>query len=111
MTTLADEHCQEYPRGTPPLSEDEAAQLASEVPGWERDGTASLRREYTFGSFRDAFGMVARAALVAEREWHHREIERGWGGAAFELTTHTAGGLTRNDFIMAAKLNALEQGS
>jgi 4a-hydroxytetrahydrobiopterin dehydratase len=107
MTQLAEEHCQEYPKGTPPLSEDEAAELAREVPEWERKGTSSLRREYSFGTFRDAFGMVARAALVAEREWHHPEIELGWGRAAFELTTHTAGGLTRNDFIMAARLDRL----
>jgi len=109
MSQLSDEHCQEYPKGTPPLSEDEAAKLAGEIPGWERNGTSSLRREFEFPNFRDAFGMVARAALVAEREWHHPEIELGWGRAAFELTTHTAGGLTRNDFIMAAKLNALAE--
>ena len=107
MTELAKEHCQEYPKGTAPLSEDEAAKLAREVPAWERNGTSSLRREYAFDTFRDAFGMVARAALVAEREWHHPEIELGWGRAAFELTTHTAGGRTRNDFIMAARLDQL----
>ena len=109
MTQLADEHCQEYPKGTPALSEEEAAGLARQVPSWERDGTRSLRREYSFETFRDAFGMVARAALVAEREWHHPEIELGWGRAAFELTTHTAGGLTRNDFIMAARLDRLTE--
>jgi 4a-hydroxytetrahydrobiopterin dehydratase len=109
MTELAKEHCQEYPKGTAPLSEDEAAKLAQEVPAWERKGTSSLRREYSFDTFRDAFGMVARAALVAEREWHHPEIELGWGRAAFELTTHTAGGLTRNDFIMAARLDQLTE--
>jgi 4a-hydroxytetrahydrobiopterin dehydratase len=107
MSELAQEHCQEYPKGTPPLSEDEAARLAEQVPSWERKGTTSLRREFSFDTFRDAFGMVARAALVAEREWHHPEIELGWGRAAFELTTHTAGGLTRNDFIMAARLDRL----
>jgi 4a-hydroxytetrahydrobiopterin dehydratase len=107
MTPLADEHCQEYPKGTPPLSGEEAARLAEQVPAWKRNGTSSLRREYSFDNFRDAFGMVARAALVAEREWHHPEIELGWGRAAFELTTHTAGGLTRNDFIMAARLDRL----
>jgi 4a-hydroxytetrahydrobiopterin dehydratase len=110
MTDLADDHCQEYPKGTPPLPEEDAAELASQVPGWEREGTKTLRREYSFPNFRDAFGFVCRAALVAEREWHHPEIELGWGRAAFELTTHTAGGLTRNDFIMAAKLNRLSEG-
>jgi 4a-hydroxytetrahydrobiopterin dehydratase len=110
MAPLADEHCQEYPKGTSPLSEDEAAQLKQEVPDWQRDGTSSLRREFSFPTFRAAFGMVAQASLVAEREWHHPEIELGWGRAAFTLTTHTAGGLTRNDFIMAARLDRLVEG-
>jgi 4a-hydroxytetrahydrobiopterin dehydratase len=91
------------------LSEEETASLASEVPGWERDGNQRLRRVFEFPNFRDAFGFVARAALVAEAEFHHPDIELGWGRAAFELTTHAAGGLTRNDFVMAAKLNELAQ--
>ena len=93
MTDLADDHCQEYPKGTPPLSEEEAAELASaRCRAGSATARQTLRREYSFPNFRDAFGFVARAALVAEREWHHPDIELGWGRAAFELTTHTAGG-------------------
>ena len=44
------------------------------------------------------------------REWHHPDIELGWGRAAFELTTHAASGLTRNDFVMAAKIDRLAGG-
>jgi 4a-hydroxytetrahydrobiopterin dehydratase len=107
MGNLVDEHCEEKPKGTPPLSEQEAGALAAEVPGWKVDGNARLTREFTFPNFRDAFGFAAKAALVAEREWHHPEIELGWGRCAFELTTHSVGGLSRNDFIMAAKLERL----
>jgi 4a-hydroxytetrahydrobiopterin dehydratase len=106
---LASEHCEACEKGTPPLSEDESARLASEVPGWEREGNQRLRRVFEFPNFRDAFGFVARASLVAEAEFHHPDIELGWGRAAFELTTHAAGGLTRNDFVMAAKLDELAQ--
>jgi 4a-hydroxytetrahydrobiopterin dehydratase len=105
MTDLAKEHCEAT---NPALDEDEAGVLASEVPGWTRSGTASLRREFEFPNFRDAFGFVARAALLAERQFHHPDIELGWGRAVFTLTTHSAGGLTRNDFIMAAKIDALQ---
>ena len=59
--------------------------LSSEVPEWERDGTRSLRREFSFQDFRDAFGFVARAALIAEAEGHHPDIELGWGRASFRL--------------------------
>jgi 4a-hydroxytetrahydrobiopterin dehydratase len=102
-----DEHCQEYPEGTPPLLEGEAAELAAEVPGWERDGTRALRREFAFDDFSGAFGLVARVALLAEAESHHPEVELEWGRAAFRTWTHTAEGLTRNDFILAAKIDQI----
>jgi 4a-hydroxytetrahydrobiopterin dehydratase len=107
MTELAAAHCEVCTPGTPTLPEADAAELSTEVPEWERDGTRALRREFSFPNFRDAFGFVARAALIAEAEGHHPDIELGWGRAAFELTTHAAKGLTRNDFVLAAKIDQL----
>jgi 4a-hydroxytetrahydrobiopterin dehydratase len=107
VTDLARQHCEPCRSGTPPLPEEEAALLAREVPDWERDGNRSLRRELSFKNFRDAFGFVARVALLAEAEGHHPDIELGWGRATFELTTHAASGLTRNDFVLAAKIDRL----
>ncbi len=93
--------------GALPLPEDEAAELSAQVPAWQREGTSALRCEFSFPNFRDAFGFVARVALIAEAEGHHPDIELGWGRAAFELTTHAASGLTRNDFVLAAKIDQL----
>jgi 4a-hydroxytetrahydrobiopterin dehydratase len=107
ITELVDEHCQEYPPGTPPLSEEEVAQLIGEVPGWERDGNGRLTREFAFDDFGGAFGLVVRVALLAEAESHHPRVELEWGRAAFASWTHTAEGLTRNDFILAAKINQI----
>jgi pterin-4a-carbinolamine dehydratase len=107
MTELASAHCEACEPGTPTLPEEEAASLSSEVPRWQLEGTKSLRREFEFPNFREAFGFVARVALVAESEGHHPDVELGWGRAAIELTTHAAGGLTRNDFIMAARIDRL----
>ena len=109
MSTLASEHCQACEQGTPPLSEEEAAGLSADVPEWQREGNQKLHREFSFANFRDAFGFVARVALVAEAEGHHPDIELGWGRASFDLTTHAASGLTRNDFVMAAKIDRLLQ--
>jgi 4a-hydroxytetrahydrobiopterin dehydratase len=109
VSELAAEHCEACEKGSPPLSEEEASRLAQELPEWTRESNQKLRREFKFDNFRDAFGFVARAALVAEAEFHHPDIELGWGRAAFELTTHAASGLTRNDFVMAAKLDRLAQ--
>jgi 4a-hydroxytetrahydrobiopterin dehydratase len=111
VSALASEHCQACEKGTPPLAEEEAAKLGADVPEWQREGNQKLRREFSFENFRDAFGFVARAALVAEAEAHHPDIELGWGRAQFELTTHAASGLTRNDFVMAAKIDRLAQES
>lgn len=109
MSDLAGEHCREYPPGTPPLSELEATELQRQVPAWERDGSGALRREFHFDDFSGAFGLVVRVALMAESESHHPEIELEWGRAAFRTWTHTASGLTRNDFIMAARIDLLVQ--
>jgi len=106
-TQLAAERCEPCAKGTPPLEEREAAALDEQVPGWRREGNRSLRRELSFPNFRDAFAFVARVALVAETEGHHPDIELSWGRAAFTLTTHAAGGLTRNDFVLAAKIDRL----
>jgi 4a-hydroxytetrahydrobiopterin dehydratase len=107
VSALAAAHCEACTPGTPPLPEPEAAELSAHVPDWERAGTSALRREFSFPNFRDAFGFVARVALIAEAEGHHPDIELGWGRATFELTTHAASGLTRNDVVLAAKIDRL----
>jgi 4a-hydroxytetrahydrobiopterin dehydratase len=108
VSELAAAHCEACTPGTPPLPEREADELSAQVPAWERDATHALRREFSFPNFRDAFGFVARVALIAESEGHHPDIELGWGRAAVKLTTHAASGLTRNDFVLAAKIDQLD---
>jgi 4a-hydroxytetrahydrobiopterin dehydratase len=104
---LVNDHCQEYPPGTPPLPEAEVTRLAGEVPRWERDATGALTREFAFDDFGRAFELVVRVALLAEEEGHHPRVELEWGRAAFTTWTHTAAGLTRNDFILAAKIDQI----
>ena len=85
------------------------ARLTDKVPGWERDRTGALTCEFAFDDFGRAFGLVARVALLAEAEGHHPRVELEWGRAAFTTWTHTAAGLTRNDFILAAKIDQLAE--
>jgi 4a-hydroxytetrahydrobiopterin dehydratase len=105
---LAKRHCQACVPGTPPIEEARAVELEAQLdPAWSREGTTRLRREFRFRNFRDAFGFTARVALLAESEGHHPDLELGWGRVAVTLTTHAAGGLTDNDFILAAKIDRL----
>jgi 4a-hydroxytetrahydrobiopterin dehydratase len=102
------EHPIEYPVGTPPLGEEEAQALGTHLdPGWQRDGTGRLGREFAFGNFRDAFGFATRVALLAEREFHHPELTVAWGKVLVVFWTETVNGLSRNDFIMAARIDRL----
>ena len=104
MTELANEHPQEYPKGTAPLDDDQAQHLAREVPEWTIDGK-SLTRSFEFKNFNEAFGFLARVALLAEAESHHPDIFNSWNKVELRFWTHTAEGLTRNDFIMASKID------
>ncbi|MGH2754860.1 MAG: 4a-hydroxytetrahydrobiopterin dehydratase [Actinomycetota bacterium] len=105
MTELRSEHPQEYPKGTTSLPGNEIRRLASEVPRWEVRGNR-LVRAFEFRDFNQAFGFLTRVALLAEAESHHPDIGNSWNEVTLEFWTHTAAGLTRNDFIMAARIDA-----
>jgi len=66
-----------------------------------------LGRRYTFKDFARAFAFAGRIAALAEAEGHHPDLKVGWGYVEVELTTHAIGGLSRNDFILAAKIDEL----
>ena len=104
MSALHKEHPQEYPKGTPSLSKEEAGTLAREVPGWTLESDR-LIRELELTNFQESFSFVSRVALLAEAEGHHPDIAISWNRVTLSFWTHTAEGLTRNDFIMAAKIN------
>ncbi len=104
---LADQQCQHPDTG--PISSDEAEQLARQVPNWTSDGTC-IQRELRFKGFREAVDFVLSVADIAEQQDHHPDITISYNMVKLSLTTHKAGGLTRNDFIMAAKVNRLVGG-
>jgi 4a-hydroxytetrahydrobiopterin dehydratase len=105
--SLARERCAEIRTGTPPLTAEEANSLAESVAGeWQVD-EGEIRREFTLQTFNAAFGLATRIALLAEAQGHHPELEIGWGRLVVRLSTHAVGGLSRNDFIMAARIDRL----
>lgn len=108
--SLARERCVELRAGMPALTTEEARLLAGAIAReWQVDG-AEIRREFTFKTFNAAFGLATRIALLAESQNHHPELEVAWGRLVVRLTTHSVGGLSRNDFIMAARIDRLAGG-
>ncbi|MGH7775644.1 MAG: 4a-hydroxytetrahydrobiopterin dehydratase [Candidatus Dormibacterales bacterium] len=103
---LASRRCEPCERGTPPLPAARAAELAAQVPEWQivEDGRA-LARIFRFEDFVSAVQFVNRLTPIAEGEGHHPDLEVGWGRVRVRVSTHAAGGLTDNDFILAAKID------
>src|SRR5262249_15127425 len=106
---LAMRHCKSCEGGVPPLSADEVEQLRPSVPEWQVvDGGKNLRREWKVRDFAEGLAFFDRIGRVAEAEDHHPDLHlTGYRNVAVELWTHAVGGLTENDFILAAKIDQL----
>ena len=107
---LARKHCVPCEGGIPALSTEEIAPLLSQLDGWNVVGGKRLAKTYRFPDFVQALAFVNRAGEVAEAEGHHPDLYLTWGKVGVELTTHAIGGLTENDFILAAKLDEARAG-
>ncbi len=106
--SLSGKTCTPCRGGVAPLSRDEAEHLLGDTPGWSLDEAAKLvERRFTFDNFLSAMAFANRVGEVAESEAHHPELVLSWGYCVVRLWTHKIGGLHQNDFIMAAKVNAL----
>jgi 4a-hydroxytetrahydrobiopterin dehydratase len=89
---------------------DEAARkgLAQRLPTWTMvEGRDALQRTFRFKDFSEAFGFMARAALVAERMDHHPEWRNVWNRVEVVLSTHDAGGLTERDVALAEAMDKI----
>jgi 4a-hydroxytetrahydrobiopterin dehydratase len=88
------------------LDQDAIARRLTEVPGWQRDGDAIVKRA-TLGDFKEAMAYVNQIAEIAEAQNHHPDITIQWNKVTLSLSTHSAGGLTANDFDLARRIDAL----
>jgi 4a-hydroxytetrahydrobiopterin dehydratase len=82
------------------------ARELAEVSGWERAGD-SIIRTATLGDFKEAMVYVNQIAEIAEERNHHPDITIQWNKVTLTLSTHSAGGLTANDFDLARRINTL----
>jgi 4a-hydroxytetrahydrobiopterin dehydratase len=109
MAKLALRHCTPIKKGTKPISVSIARSLIKQLNhGWSFNGEArELEQEFRFKNFQETMGFVNAVAWIANTEDHHPDLEIGYNRCKIRLTTHAAGGLTVNDFICAAKIDAL----
>ena len=90
-----------------PLSRADAQDYLDEVSNWALDESArKISKEFKFKDFIGAINFVQRVADVAEMEGHHPDIHIHYNKVLLELWTHAIGGLSENDFILAAKIDA-----
>ncbi|MFP3985606.1 MAG: 4a-hydroxytetrahydrobiopterin dehydratase, partial [Candidatus Bathyarchaeia archaeon] len=92
--------------GTLPMSEEEAKTMLKKVGGWELKEN-KIRKVFKFKDFRGSMEFVIKVADLAEGEGHHPDIAISWNKVTITLTTHAIGGLSENDFILAAKIDKM----
>jgi 4a-hydroxytetrahydrobiopterin dehydratase len=106
---LTQKTCKPCEGGMPPLGPDQIALFLAETAGWEVDaGKKEIRKLFAFDSYWAGLGFVNAVAWIAQREKHHPDIELGYKKVLVKYSTHAVGGLSENDFICAAKINALQ---
>lgn len=110
MKTLTDVKCEPCEGGVDPLTRKDFEPYLEQVPEWSviEDDT-KIEREFEFKDFQAALDFINNAGEIAEDEGHHPDILlHGWNKVTFTLYTHAIGGLSVNDFVVAAKIDRLK---
>jgi 4a-hydroxytetrahydrobiopterin dehydratase len=108
MAGLAEKTCVPCRGGVPPLTAEEIKPLLQQLDGWKVVENHHLQRAFTFPDFRMALDFVNGVGQIAEEQGHHPDIYLAWGKAEITVWTHKINGLTESDFILAAKIDALQ---
>lgn len=104
MSNLASQSCKPCTSADGKLAGADIRKLMAELPEWElsSDG-GTLTRYIEYKDYRQALEALVNVSAIAEKEKHHPDLGIGWGYLDISLTTHAVDGLTKNDFISAAK--------
>ncbi len=109
MSALRDRHCRPLSKETPPLDSEAAGRLQAELdPAWVINAAGdTLEREFRFRDFYRTIAFVNAVAWIANGEDHHPDLEVGYSRCRVRYSTHSVGGLSENDFVCAARIDAL----
>jgi 4a-hydroxytetrahydrobiopterin dehydratase len=105
MSSLAKMKCVGCSGDVPPLTADEIAPLAKQLPGWEVVDHHHLHRKRATEEFVDALKLANKIGAVAEKAGHHPDLLVAYGRLEITIFTHKIDGLTKSDFILAAKID------
>jgi len=103
---LTEQTCRPIKAGEPPLVRKEAEDLMQQIPTWSF-GEKEIGKEFKFKDFREAMEFVNRVAAIANEQDHHPDISISYNRVKLVLSTHKIGGLSLNDFIVAARIDLL----
>ena len=103
---LAAKRCKPCEGGVAPLKQDEVSRLLAQLKGWEL-AAGRIAKTYSFQNYYQTMAFINAAAWVSHREDHHPDMLVGYNKCRVEYVTHAINGLSDNDFICAAKLDAL----
>ena len=107
LCDLTAKHCKPCAGGIPPLAQDGIERLLKDLSGWEHLGQ-ELVKTYCFKNYYETMAFVNATAWVSHREDHHPDLEVSYRQCRVRYSTHAIGGLSENDFICAAKIDALQ---
>lgn len=108
MGALKDRSCQPTQKGHAPLATEAAKQLLAQLQDWKLDAQQQcISRGFKFNDFYQTMAFVNAVAWIANREDHHPELQVSYNRCVVQYRTHSVGGLSENDFICAAKIDAL----
>ena len=92
--------------GSPALNPGAIASMLKSLPGWQQQ-SGEIRKTYAFKNYYETMAFVNALAFISHREDHHPDLEVGYNKCTVRYSTHSVGGLSENDFICAAKVEAL----
>ncbi|MBU1193198.1 MAG: 4a-hydroxytetrahydrobiopterin dehydratase [Gammaproteobacteria bacterium] len=106
---LLSRHCKPYPKGSPALDAASAQKLLAQLhDDWIIASTGNaIQRSFRFKNYYETLAFVNAMAWIIHREDHHPDLEVGYNRCVVNFSTHSVGGLSENDFICAAKIDAL----
>ena len=105
FTSLESKHCKPCEGGTPPLSSEKVTELLKQLEGWDLFDRL-IGKVYNFKNYYQTMAFVNAVAWISHREDHHPDMIVSYNKCRVEYSTHAIGGLSENDFICAAKIDA-----